>query len=104
MSTTITLKISKKMAALLTGIIPEGGTVAAIAAEVAAGRVAADGSVTVETERENGMALLGIAKGRMSMLDAALLSAEGPDKHKLLGEHSAWRALAKQLPEFTPAA
>jgi hypothetical protein len=97
-SDTITLKISKKMAALLTAINPDGGTVALVAAEVAAGRTDKDGAVQVEAERDNAFALLGFALGSMSKLDAALALAEGDDKRRMLGEHSAWRALVKQLP------
>jgi len=99
-----TLKISKKMAALLTALIPEGGTVASINAEVAAGRTDKDGAVMVELEPGNDLVLYGLALGRMGTLDAELKHADADTKRRLMGEHSAWRALVRQLPESTTGA
>lgn len=101
MSTPYKLKISKRMNALLAAMIPEGGTVALIGLEVAAGRADKDGAVMIEVPHTDAIGLLGIATGRMSALDAELKTAAPEDKHKLLGEHSAWRALARQLPQVS---
>jgi hypothetical protein len=95
-----TLKISPKMAALLTEHFPEGGTVALIAAEVAAGRADKAGAVQIAPDASNVPFLYSYALGRIGKLDAdlAAMAADSPDKRPLMGEHSAWRALVRQLP------
>jgi len=101
MSTTTpsNLKISKKMAELLRVEIPGGETMKRIDAEQAAGRADKTGAVMVEVEHDNAVLMAGIALGRMGKLDAELAQAAPENKHKLLGEHSAWRALSRQLPD-----
>lgn len=106
--TCTTLKISAKMAALLAELLPAtGNTNTKIAAEVAAGRHDAAGAVLIESEHVDTVYLHGFALGSMSKLDAELGKIEGgPEKHKLLGQHSAWRALVRQMPQYpaTPTA
>lgn len=90
------LKISKRMAELLAPNFPN--TRERIEAEVAAGRADKTGAVMVEVESGNIALIYGYALGSISKLDAELKQTpEGPDKHKLLGEHSAWRALVRQV-------
>lgn len=94
------LKISKKMAELLRAEIPDGPTMQRIDAEHAAGRADKTGAVKVQVEHDNAVLIAGIALGRMGKLDADLKTVAPENKHKLLGEHSAWRALARQLPQI----
>jgi|GEM_PF-5708658 len=99
MSTT-NLKISKKVAAMLAeALAAEGGILKRIEAEVAAGREDKAGAVMIEATREDCALLYGYALGSMSKLDAELPNAAAEDKHKLLGQHSAWRALVRQVAE-----
>ena len=93
------LKISKSMTELRRAEIPDGPTMQRIDAEHAAGRADKTGAVKVEVEHDNAVLIAGIALGRLGKLDADLKTADPAIKHKLLGEHSAWRALARQLPQ-----
>lgn len=98
-----TLKISKKMAVMLIEAFPEGGLRQRIEAEQQAERFQKDGAVMIEADSDDVALLYGYATGSMSKLDAALLTAAPEDKHKLLGQHSAWRALVRQVAPMFPA-
>lgn len=95
-----TLKISKKMAELLATEFPEDGdTRQKIAAEVAAGRADKTGAVMIDSTPTDTALLHGYTLGSIARLDAELPKADEANKHKLMGEHSAWRALLRQFPE-----
>jgi hypothetical protein len=96
------LKISKKMAALLIEAFPEGSLRARIEAETVAERFVKDGAVMIEATSDDIALLYGYALGSMSKLDAELPQAAAEDRHKLLGQHSAWRALVRQVAPMYP--
>lgn len=97
MTTTI-LKISKKVAEMLAdGLNPDGGISKRVTAEVDAGRVQKDGSVMIEATGSDCSLLYGFALGSISKLDTALLTVDPADKHRLMGQHSAWRSLVRQV-------
>lgn len=100
-----TLKISKKMAELLAAALPDGDTPKQIAAESDAGRADKTGAVLIKVGSDTAALLHGFARGSISRLDAALAAGPSDDaKRKLMGEHSAWRALARQMPELNQGA
>lgn len=99
---TAQLKISKKMAALLAEL-PAAKINAKIAAEVEAGRDDKTGAVMIEACFADTTVLQGFAAGSIQRLNIELeKAADGPDKHRLMGEHSAWRALLRQMPPSAP--
>lgn len=98
MSTT-KLKISKKVAEMLAEAFPEGSLRERVEAEVAAGRADKSGAVMIDAGTDDCSLLYGYALGSMRKLDAELPNAAAEDKHKLLGQHSAWRSLVRQVAE-----
>jgi hypothetical protein len=97
------LKISKKMAALLIEAFPEGSLRERIEAEQKAERYQKDGAVMIEASRDDVALLYGYALGAISKLDAELPNADPENKHRLMGQHSAWRALVRQVAPMYPA-
>lgn len=96
-----TLKISRKMAELLRAeLAADGETLALIDAEHEAGTADKSGAVIIEVPQQVAALLAGLALGSIHRLDAELTTAAPENKHKLLGAHSAWRSLSRQLPQF----
>lgn len=97
---TMQLKISKKMQSLLEFSMPLNGALIKvnIGNEIEAGRADKTGAVTIEAGDDDIAYLRDLAGARVPELDKLLAAATSKEEQKPhFGEHSAWRALMRQI-------
>lgn len=97
------LKISKKMQSLIWANSAPA-VMLKIDAEISGGRTDKAEAVNIEADEADVARLRELAGERLPILDSALQAATTPEESKPhFGEHSAWRALMRQIEPPVPA-